>query len=282
MNIKYILEVFLMADTNNAAEERRCNEPVCIDARRVYDSCSDKDCMADLPVFFTQAAQEQIDEAANVRLRDCDIINVSLDVEPVPFHRGFYSVDITYFFRVTLDAFTAPNVTPTQVCGVCIADKKVILYGSEGSVRVFSSEFADDEYDPQNPPITTMPIANVQVAQPIALASKVKEKHHCCHVPRRIPAAVTASIGGEITENGDKIILATLGVFSIVQLMRNVQMLIPSYDYCIPEKSCTFSDDSPCEMFSRLDFPTDEFFPPSVTESSTDCGCGCSNNCGDN
>ena len=282
MNIKYILEVFLMADTNTAAEERRYTEPVCIDARRIYDSCSDKDCMSDLPVFFTGPAQAKIDEAANIRLRDADIINVSLDVEPVPFHRGFYSIDITYFFKVTLDAFCAPNVNPSTVCGVCVADKKVILYGSEGSVRVFSSEYADDEYDSQNMPVTTMPIANVQVAQPIALAAKIKEKRPCCHVPRRIPAAVTACIGGDLADNGEKTVLATLGVFSIVQLMRNVQMLIPSYDYCIPEKSCTFSDDSPCEMFSRLDFPTDEFFPPTVTDSSTDSGCGCASTCSDN
>jgi hypothetical protein len=31
-------------------------------------------------------------------------------------------------------------------------------------------------------------------------------------------------------------------------------------------------------MFSRLDFPTDEFFPPNVTDGNGDnsgCGCGC-------
>lgn len=271
-----------MADTNSTAQERRYNEPVCIDARRVYDSCSDKDCMSDLPVYFTEAAQAQIDEAVNIRLRDTDIINVSLDVEPVPFHRGFYSIDITYFFMVTLDAFTSPNVPPTAVSGVCVADKKVILYGSEGSVRVFSSEYADDEYDPQNLPTATMPIANVQVATPIALAACMCEKRPCHRVSRRIPASVAACIGGDVTDAGEKTVLATLGVFSIVQLMRNVQMLIPSYDYCIPEKSCTFSDDSPCEMFSRLDFPTDAFFPPSVMDANADTGCGCGGGCSDN
>ena len=270
-----------MADTTNTARERRYNEPICIDARRVYDSCGDKDCMSELPVFFTDAAQTQIDEAVNVRLRDADIINVSLDVEAVPFHRGFYSIDITYFFRVTLDAFRSPSVAPATVSGVCIADKKVILYGSEGSVRVFSSEYANDEYDPQNTPAATMPIANVQVAQPIALAAVVKDKRPCHRVPRSIPAAVTACIGGEVTDSGEKTVLATLGVFSIVQLMRNVQMLIPSYDYCIPEKSCTFTDDSPCDMFSRLDFPTDEFFPPTVTDSAGDGSCGCTETCGE-
>ena len=81
-----------------------------------------------------------------------------------------------------------------------------------------------------------------------------------------------------MTDEGNNVVLATIGVFSIVQLMRSVQMLIPSYDFCIPEKSCTFSDDSPCEMFSRLDFPTDEFFPPNVCDAG-DTGCGCSGSC---
>lgn len=56
----------------------------------------------------------------------------------------------------------------------------------------------------------------------------------------------------------------TLGLFTIVQIVRNVQMLIPAYDFCIPEKECTTTSDNPCEMFRRIEFPTDEFFPPKV------------------
>lgn len=269
-----------MADNEQIFDtsERRTNEPVCIDAKRVYDSCGDKDCLSDLPVFLSERSQAMIDEAVNVRLRDVDVLNVLIDTEPVPFHRGFYSIDITYFFLVSLDVFSSPSTTPDTVSGVCIFDKKVILYGSEGNVRVFSSEYTGDEYDAQLPPTSTMPIAHVQVAQPIALAASMKEKRPCHRVPRRIPDAVLSRIGGDVTDNGSKTVLATIGVFSIVQLMRSVQMLIPSYDFCIPEKSCTFSDDSPCEMFSRLEFPTDEFFPPNVGESS-DPGCGCSSCC---
>ena len=257
-----------------------CSQPVCIDARRVYDSCGDKDCLSDLRVFFTGAGQSVIDEAASVRLRDADVLNVMIDIEPVPFHRGFYSIDMTYFFGVTIDVFTTPCTAPTQVQGLCISDKKVILYGSEGSVRVFSSDFSNDDYDMQNIPSQNLPVANVQVAQPIALAASLKPKHHCkhCCIPCKVPAAISKVIGGEPTDEGENVVLATLGVFSIVQLLRNVQMLLPSYDFCIPEKSCTGSTDSPCEMFSRLDFPTDEFFPPSVCESSNEgnSGCGCS------
>ncbi len=262
-------------NTTNETVGRSCSDPVCIDARRVYDSCGDKDCLSDMPVFFTCEGQELIDSAVNVRLRDADVLNVMLDIEPVPFHRGFYSIDMTYFFLVSLDVFTTPCTNPTCVNGICIADKKVILYGSEGNVRVFSSDMTTDEYDAQNIPARNLPTANVQVAQPIPLAATLKEKRPCHRLPRKIPEAVTAKIGGGIADSGEKVVLATLGVFSIVQLLRNVQMLIPAYDFCVPEKRCVGSTDSPCEMFSRLDFPTDEFFPPNVTDCGTPDGGGC-------
>lgn len=267
-----------MADNlTNEAIERGCNEPVCIDARRVYDSCGDKDCLSDMPVFFSEESQSLIDSAVNVRLRDADVLNVMLDIEPVPFHRGFYSIDMTFFFEVTLDVFSTPYTAPSAVNGLCISDKKVILYGSEGNVRIFSSDLSTDEYDTQNTPSRSLPTANVQVAQPIPLAAALKEKRPCHRLPRKIPTAITAKLGGNITDSGEKVVLATLGVFSIVQLLRNVQMLIPAYDFCVPEKRCVGSTDSPCEMFSRLDFPTDEFFPPNVTDSNSgdNGGCGC-------
>lgn len=266
---------------NEAAEtaNRPHAEPVCIDARRVYDSCGDKDCLSDLPVYLCEASQKLVDNALNVRIRNADVMNVMLDIEPVPFNRGFYSIDITFFFCVTLDVFSSPSTAPQQVEGLCISDKKVILYGSEGNVRVFSSDMTADDYDAQNMPVRSLPTANVQVAKPIALAVSVKDKKHCCCKPNhKIPNAVLQRIGGNISEGGERVVLATLGVFSIVQLLRNVQMLIPSYDFCIPEKRCESSTDSPCEMFSRLDFPTDEFFPPNVGDTSGDnggCGCGC-------
>lgn len=250
-------------------------EPVCIDARRVYDSCGDKDCLSDMPVYLCEESQRLVDNAVNVRIRNADVMNVMLDIEPVPFNRGFYSIDITFFFSVTLDVFCSPNTAPQQVEGLCISDKKVILYGSEGNVRIFSSDMTAEDYDIQNTPSRSLPTANVQVAKPIALAVTVKEKKPCHKVCHKVPKAALQHIGGDISDGGERVVLATLGVFSIVQLLRNVQMLIPSYDFCVPEKRCESSTDSPCEMFSRLDFPTDEFFPPNVADSNTGDGCGC-------
>ena len=46
-------------------------------------------------MFFTDRAQPVIDNALSVKCKDVEIITVYLDVEPVPFNKGFYSVDIT-------------------------------------------------------------------------------------------------------------------------------------------------------------------------------------------
>ena len=63
----------------------------------------------------------------------------------------------------------------------------------------------------------------------------------------------------------------TIGLFIIVQMVCNVQMLIPAYDFCVPEKECVASSDNPCELFRRIDFPTSEFFPPRATDVNGGC-----------
>ncbi len=124
-----------MADmlNNNQTENvqsRHIREAICVDTARVYDSCADKDCLADLRVYLTEETQPVIDAATAVRCRGCEVINVYTDVEPVPFNRGYYSVDITFFFAVNLDVFSSPTAQPTAVSGLCVFAKDAILYGS--------------------------------------------------------------------------------------------------------------------------------------------------------
>ncbi len=270
-------------ETNEQSGSSGCTEPVCIDASRVYDSCGDKDCLEDLPVYFLTSAQEIVDRASSVRLHDVSVITVLIDLEPVPFHKGFYSVDMTFFFEVSLDVCVQPAVTPMTVTGLSVFSKKVILYGSEGNVKVFSSNFKLGDYDNQNMPVSNLPRATVQVAEPIGLSARLCEKRNLSAPPCRIPDFICERFGGSFCEDlsnrnddsGDhKEALVTIGIFTIVQMERNVQIMIPVYDFCIPEKECVTSCDNPCELFSRIDFPTDEFFPPRSTELEDNCGCG--------
>lgn len=260
----------------NVTEENteRFNESVCIDASRIYDSCADKDCLDNLPVFFQPEVQNLIDNACNVRLKDVDVLTVYIGLEPVPFHRGFYTVEMTFFFEVKLDIYPTPASRPESVCGLTVSSKKVVLYGSEGSVQIFSS---DRNYDHVHfaKESRNLPKASVQVAAPIGLAAELRECPPLCVPCCQIPESICQRFGGDfvMTDRG-KTVFVTIGLFTIIQIERNVQMLIPAYDFCVPEKECIESSNDPCEMFSRIEFPTDEFFPPNISDLGDDmCGC---------
>ena len=54
-----------------------------------------------------------------------------------------------------------------------------------------------------------------------------------------IPAYILNRFGDAIvTADTPKRLYVTLGQFSIVRLERDTQLLIPAYDYCIPDKDC--------------------------------------------
>ena len=81
-----------------------------------------------------------------------------------------------------------------------------------------------------------------------------------------IPESIAAAFGNELVFGGEgRRIYVTLGQFSIIRLERDSQLLIPVYDYCMPEKECGCSnDDDPCEIFRQVKFPVNEFFPPNT------------------
>ncbi len=255
----------------------KIKEAVCISASRIYDSCSDKDCLEDLPVLLTKAGQCMIDKAASVRLNDVNVCNVAISLQPIPFNKGFYAVDITFYFDVCLDVFMAPNALPMPVKGLAVFSKRAVLFGSDGSVKVFSSDCNSDAPDGMNAPTKNCPKATVQVAEPIPLCAKLADKNTCCLMPQyRIPESIMRRYGGEFVGNeADKQVLVSVGLFTIVQLERSVQMLIPAYDFCIPHKECVSSSEDPCELFSSIEFPTNEFFPSNVpSDKRPPCSCG--------
>ena len=113
----------------------------------------------------------------------------------------------------------------------------------------------------------TLPTAVVEALDPMILSSCVRAVCECrCteSAACSLPQSVTDSFGEQLVLSGEKKRLyVTLGQFSIVRLERSTQLLIPAYDYCLPDKECAgSSEDDPCTMFGRIRFPIDEFFPP--------------------
>ncbi len=263
-----------MADaTNRGSNYSEFKEAVCIDAGKVFDSCCDRDCLEDLRVYFCEEGQALIAEAVSVKVRSAEVADVKINLEPVNLSRGYYSCDITFFFVVSVDVYSAPCTCPTEIRGIAVFNKTVVLCGGEGTVRSFTNEVPCGECAEFCAGRgAALPRCNVQVATPIALSSRIGPING--DAPVVIPPCLSEYLGGctiSVTPESP-VVYVTLGVFSIVQLIRNVQVLVPVYDFCIPEKQCDCTTDSPCEVFRRIEFPTNDFFPQSGC--GTSCGFG--------
>ena len=90
-----------------------------------------------------------------------------------------------------------------------------------------------------------------------------------------------------VLRGSEKAVRVTIGLFTIVQLERDVQILVPACDFCIPNKecSCNTATEDPCDAFRKIRFPVNEFFPVSEKDAekncnsnynfNTNCSCGC-------
>jgi len=237
-------------------------EAVSINTGKIFDSCRDKDCVDDLRVYPTLTSQTYIDNAISIRPRNADLLFVNVNVEPVSFNRGYYTVDCTYFYRITAETFPG-----AQTCtGLAVFDKRVMLFGSEASIKTFTSD-SEDAVAPDD----DNPRAVVSAVDPICLHCTLAE---AADTPGGdnivIPDFILDAMGEElVTVDNVRRWFATIGQFSMVRLERDTQLLVPAYDYFLPDKECPgTSDDDPCALFGRINFPVDEFFPPdSVAES---------------
>lgn len=115
-----------------------------------------------------------------------------------------------------------------------------------------------------------------EVVDPITLGEKlvdVRQNNNCCCCDddfdlTSVPSSVQGVFSDALVVGGEcKRAYVSLGIFSIIKLERCVQLLVPSYDYCVPQKECVgATDDNPCDLFERIKFPMDEFYPPERKE----------------
>jgi hypothetical protein len=251
----------------------KIRESVCIHTRKIFDSCRDKDCVEDLRFYPTVEAREILNTSQMVKGGTAELLYVYTDVEPVTFNRGFYSIDMRFFYRVNLQVYTgAPRYTEAE--GLCVFDKRCILFGSEGNAKIFSSDTVVEEMDIPGAMRSNLPVAVVEAVDPIVLDTRISDRSIGTDVPLTdIPAFIAESFSGELVfDNTDeRRYYVTLGQFSLVRLERDTQLLIPVYDYCIPQTDCPSNDqEDPCGLFRSVAFPVSEFFPPNTVETPTD------------
>ena len=236
-------------------------EAVCVHTRKIFDSCRDKDCMEDLRLYPGTGSQAAVAGAIGVRARSAELLYAAVNVEEVAFNRGYFTVDVRFFYRIRGEAYTLGSGTE-NVSGLCVFDKRVLLFGSEGSAKVFTSQ--------AQPALerTELPTAVVEAVDPIVLNIRLAELSEDLSPGEQelgeIPAFIAEAFPEGISlSRSPRRIYVTLGQFSMIRLERDTQLLMPVYDYCMPEKECTAgTEDDPCALFRRISFPVDEFFPP--------------------
>lgn len=256
-------------------------EAVSINTGKVYDSCRDKDCIEDLRVYLTPESQALVDQALSLKNAMAELLYVYIDVESAPFNRGFYTVDATYFYRVTANAYSGcPR--PCHVEGLAIYEKRAILFGSEGNTKTFSSKTVTGGLDHQLVVRNNMPVAVVEAVDPIVLSMRMED---ACDVPRQdfrpeVPRFLMEFFSGDLSfQSSGRRLFVTLGQFSVMRLERDAQLLVPCFNYCLPEKQCdnSCSDATPCDLFDCIAFPVNDFCPPSCFDGpgSKPCPCRC-------
>ena len=258
---------------------------VCIDANRVLDSCRDRDCYENVRVFLTNFGNEIIERTNNIRVKDSCIAWANITVDPIAFNKGFYSVNIRFYIKLIFEACLAPSRIQ-DFDGVAVVDKNVILFGGENNLNIFKSSGSTGFCDmPQDLCCSegNLPTATIEALNPIILGVKIIEKKHghccfCCCTCGDIPDGVTRNLSGGLIDDGDRYLAVSIGIFSVVRLVRSAQYLINATEYIVPDKECTtHSEENPCEIFNSMAFPMHEFSaggtPAQNKRTEKSCGC---------
>ena len=261
------------------------SEMVSIEANRILDSCRDKDCFEDVKVLLTDFGNDILEHTTNIRAKSACITWTYIGIDPVRFNRGFYTVTIKFYVKITFEACLCGGRSQ-EFDGIAVLEKKVILYGSESNVNVFkSSSDSSDFCTVPEPccPTRNVPTAIVEVVDPVILGTKIKEAGEhccCCCCCNDIPESICTSVNGTLSDSNGRYLAVSFGIFSIVRIVRSAQYIINATEYCVPDKECVSTeDDDPCAIFRHMAFPTQEFCPPDLTppkggDHGPKCGCG--------
>ena len=269
-----------MPDQTPACDLSGIREAVCIHTKKITDACRDKDCVEDLRVYLTRDSQSVLDRASSAKARCVELIYVDMDVEAVPYNSGFYTLDLTFYYKVVADV-TVGSTRPVPAYGLAAFSKRAMLFGGDGSAKVFTSAMCCC----RGKDTSNAPHAVVEVVDPMILASSTVDACNCCccgDLPD-LPECVMRCFDDELVVSGEcRRLLVTIGQFSIIRLERDTQLLIPAFDYCIPTKVCSEAGsvgaaESPCDIFGRIEFPVDAFYPsrnePCIQPKDSCTGC---------
>lgn len=263
--------------TNCTTADTTANNTCCVDTYRIYDSCIGQECLRGLRVCFTDQGQRILNTANAVRIQDLKVIWVQILSEEVPFRTGYYSINLRYYFAVTVEVCLGLGVS-SQIRGIACYDKNVLLYGGEGSVSIFTSD-SHQNYCSAPPSFgstgctTNAPRIVAEVAAPVGLEINLLDEtpeDNCesCNIPAELAAQFEGSFNFS-NPAIEKTVYVTLGIFTLVRVERCAQLMLNTCTNCFPDKTCegdtTFSD--ACSLFNSMSFPYEVFSPAPAGET---------------
>ena len=268
---------------------------VCVETNRILDSCRDRDCFENVRVFLTDLGQEIIEHTTQVRVKDACIAWTYIGIDPVQFNRGFYTVHIRFYIKLIFEACLCAGQS-REFDGIAVLEKQVVLFGGDSSVSIFRSSSDGSAFCAEPEPCykeRSVPTAVVEAVEPIVLGVRVLEpvcpEPVCCcccacDIPTSIVGCLSAPLYPDTCGDGDgkgdrngRRLVVSLGIFSLVRLVRPAQYLINATEFIIPDKECiSATPDNPCDLFRSMAFPIAEFSPapmPLPTADRNKCGC---------
>lgn len=267
-------------------------ETVCIETNRVLDSCRDRDCFENVRVYLSCYGNEILEHTGAIRAKSACIVWTYIGIDPIRFNRGFYSVTIRFYVKLVFEACVGGGRSQ-ELEGIAVLEKRVILYGGESNVNIFKSSACEGDFCKIPKPDCgerNVPTAIIEVVDPVLLSTKIVEKVSecnccCCCQENDLPEAVLSSMESPLQFDDDgrgrRYLTVSLGIFSVVRIVRPGQFLVQASEYCIPEKEChPVEEDDPCHVFRCMPFPVGEFCSQGavpttpVNERPSRCGCG--------
>ena len=269
-------------------------ETICIDTQRVLDSCRDRDCFERVRVYLSCYGNDVLEHTGAIRAKSAEIVWCYIGIDPIQFNCGFYALTVRFYVKLTFEACIGGGRSQ-ELEGIAVLEKRVVLFGGENNVTTFKSTPCDQFCALPQPVCcdkSNLPTAIVDVVSPVILDTKIVEKVSecncsccCCCQENDLPESVLTSLNEPLLfddgEHGRRYLTVSLGIFSVIRLVRPTQLLVQGTEYVIPEKECTaVEDDNPCRVFRSMPFPINEFGTHGIgagvgnTEHGSRCGCG--------
>ncbi|MBQ3063903.1 MAG: hypothetical protein IJC99_03770 [Clostridia bacterium] len=244
-----------------------------IEATRILDACRDRDCFEDVRVFLTCGGDEMVARSRNLRVKSAEIVASNITVDPVQFNCGFYTVLARFYVLCKIEVCAHAGQSQ-EIEGIAVLEKRVVLFGGESNVSVFRSR-ACNGFCTLPEPVScaeNTPEAVIEVVPPVVLGAKiVEEKKYCCPCCCcDIPDAVAERLSGALQDDDNgRYLVVSLGLFSVIRLVRDGQLLVAASEFCIPDKECCSpTTEEPCQTFRQMPFPTAAFCPNNVAPAS--------------